>query len=116
MVAQMGWDPKVWEDPIEFKPERFMVREDDDKRRIMMEVRGQNYNILPFGSGRRGCPGASLALDIFHTALASMIQCFEWKRASEEEIDMAEGVGITMPKVVPLEAMCKARYPVINKL
>ena len=42
-------------------------------------VRGQHYQLFPFGSGIRGCPGASLALKVAHTTLATMIQCFELK-------------------------------------
>lgn len=108
-VWALGRDPQYWDDPLEFKPERFMVREDDDKRRIMMEVRGQNYNILPFGSGRRGCPGASLALDIFHTALASMIQCFEWKPVGGNSVDMQEGNSLDLQRAHPIICIPKTR-------
>ena len=41
------------------------------------------------------------------------VSSFEWGRVSEKMIDMAEGKGVSMPKVIPLEAMCKAR-PIMN--
>ncbi|KAF3438836.1 hypothetical protein FNV43_RR17111 [Rhamnella rubrinervis] len=95
-------DPKLWEDPESFKPERFEDGEVD-----------QVHKLLPFGIGRRACPGAGLAQRVMGLTLGSLIQCFQWERVSDEEIDMSEGKGITMPKAVPLEAMCKAR-PIIN--
>ena len=51
-----GRDPNYWENPLEFRPERFI-----DKG---LDVRGQNFQLIPFGSGRRGCPGISLALQV----------------------------------------------------
>ncbi|KAF3440217.1 hypothetical protein FNV43_RR18500 [Rhamnella rubrinervis] len=95
-------DPKLWEDPESFKPERF---EDGEVDHV--------HKLLPFGIGRRACPGAGLAQRVMGLTLGSLIQCFQWERVSDEEIDMSEGKGITMPKAVPLEAMCKAR-PIIN--
>lgn len=97
-------DPSLWEDAEIFKPERF-------------ENGGINesHKLLPFGLGRRACPGAGLAQRIVSLTLGSMIQCFEWKRMSEEKIDLTEGKGTTMPKVQPLVAMCKAR-PIVNKV
>ncbi|PON46381.1 Cytochrome P450, E-class, group I [Trema orientale] len=95
-------DPTLWEDAETFKPERF-------------ENSGESegYKLMPFGLGRRACPGMGLAQRVVGLTLGSLIQCFEWERISEEKIDMAEGKGLTMPKAVPLEAMCKAR-PIMN--
>ncbi|XP_048139188.1 isoflavone 3'-hydroxylase-like [Rhodamnia argentea] len=98
-------DPEQWPDPMAFKPERFESGE------------GQmNGLMLPFGMGRRACPGAPLAHKLLGLTLASLIQCFEWKRIGEEEVDMSEGEGLTMPKEKPLEALCKAREMMIKVL
>ncbi|MBA0618290.1 hypothetical protein Godav_027660 [Gossypium davidsonii] len=91
-------DPELWDDPSSFKPERFES-----------ESKDHGHKYLPFGMGRRACPGASMAHRMVNLTLGSLIQCFEWKRVGVEEIDMTEGKGVTMPKVEPLEAMCKAR-------
>jgi len=97
-------DPEQWPDPTAFKPERF-------------ESGGGQMNrlMLPFGMGRRACPGAPLAHKMVGLTLASLIQCFEWKRTGEEEVDMGEGEGLTMPKEKPLEALCKARE-ILNRV
>lgn len=88
-------DPKLWDEPNSFKPERF---EKDDIRKVMA-----------FGLGRRSCPGAGLAQRVMGSTLGLLIQCFEWKRIGEEKVDMKEGKGITMPRVEPLDVLCKAR-------
>lgn len=85
-------DPQYWENPLEFLPERFL--------KDQLDVRGQHYHFLPFGSGRRGCPGTSLALQLVQTSLAAMIQCFEWKVSGK--LDMEEAPGITLPRANPL--------------
>ncbi|XP_059641212.1 cytochrome P450 81Q32-like [Cornus florida] len=90
-------DPKVWDDPTSFKPERFEGGE------------VEAHKLMPFGMGRRSCPGAGLAQRVVGLTLGSLIQCFEWERVSEQHVDMTEGTGVTMPKVEPLEGMCKAR-------
>ncbi|OAY33699.1 cytochrome P450 81Q32 [Manihot esculenta] len=102
----MHRDPTLWDDPLKFKPERFDNGGGE----------GFNtYKFTPFGTGRRACPGAGLAQRIVCLALGTLIQCFEWKRVTDEEIDMTEGRGLTMPKLEPLEAMCKAR-PIAKKI
>ncbi|CAI0464915.1 unnamed protein product [Linum tenue] len=90
-------DPTVWEDPARFWPERYEGAEVGP------------YKLLPFGTGRRSCPGAGLANRVVSLALSALIQCFEWRRSSEELLDMSEGQGLTMPKVTPLDAYCKTR-------
>ncbi|KAF8012345.1 hypothetical protein BT93_I0478 [Corymbia citriodora subsp. variegata] len=94
-------DPKLWEDPTTFKPERFEGSNGKEHQKL----------VLPFGLGRRACPGAPLAQRVMGLTLGLLLQCFDWKRVSKVEIDMTEGKGVTMPKVVPLELMCKVRPP-----
>ncbi|PON74908.1 Cytochrome P450, E-class, group I [Parasponia andersonii] len=96
-------DSNLWEDAESFKPERFENIDESDQR----------YKLMPFGIGRRACPGIDLAQRVVGLTLGLLIQCFEWERVSEEEVDMSEGKGLTMPKAVPLEAICKAR-PIMN--
>ncbi|MBA0629750.1 hypothetical protein Godav_024258 [Gossypium davidsonii] len=90
-------DPKVWDEATSFKPERF------ENGRI------KGCKSMPFGLGRRGCPGMDLGQRVVGLALGSLIQCFEWKRVSSKKIDMAEGKGLNLQKAKPLEAFCKAR-------
>ncbi|KAF5961081.1 hypothetical protein HYC85_002290 [Camellia sinensis] len=97
-------DPKVWDDPTNFKPERFECG----------EVEG--HKLIPFGMGRRACLGAGLAQRVVGLALGSLIQCFEWERVTEEAVDLKEGKGLTMPKAEPLEVMCKARDIIMDNV
>ncbi|XP_073145874.1 cytochrome P450 81Q32-like [Henckelia pumila] len=99
-------DPKNWEDPRKFKPERFDGTSEGSR---------DGFKLMPFGSGRRGCPGEGLALRMLGLGLGSVIQCFEWKRIGENEVDMSEGPGLTLPKAQPLVAYCKAR-PFVEKI
>ncbi|KAL0404965.1 UNVERIFIED_CONTAM: 3,9-dihydroxypterocarpan 6A-monooxygenase [Sesamum radiatum] len=97
-VWAVGRDPNHWENPLEFRPERFLAEDGSSKGQL--DVRGQHYQLLPFGSGRRSCPGNSLALLVVQTALAAMIQCFDWK--VEGSVDMEEAPSMTLPRANPL--------------
>ncbi|KAF2293627.1 hypothetical protein GH714_003500 [Hevea brasiliensis] len=101
-VWAIGRDPNYWENPMEFQPERFMGSS-------VIDVRGQHYHLLPFGSGRRSCPGTSLALQVIHTTLGSMIQCFDWKVVNGESVDMSEAAGISLLMEKPLMCVPVAR-------
>ncbi|KAF5817584.1 putative oxidoreductase [Helianthus annuus] len=99
-------DPKVWDEPETFNPERFEG----------LEGTRDGFKLLPFGSGRRSCPGEGLAVRMLGMTLGSIIQCFDWERTSEELVDMTEGPGLTMPKAIPLVAKCKPRVEMTNLL
>ena len=96
-------DPKVWDDATSFKPKRFE------------NGKSEGHKLMSFGTGRRTCPGAGLAQRTVSLTLGSLIQSFEWERVTTEEVDIHESSGLTMPKAMPLEAMCKAR-PIMHKL
>ncbi|RDX84890.1 3,9-dihydroxypterocarpan 6A-monooxygenase, partial [Mucuna pruriens] len=113
-VWAIGRDPKHWDNPLEFRPERFLSKDNESGKMGQVDVRGQHYQLLPFGSGRRGCPGTSLALKVAHTTLAAMIQCFEWKGEEEEggncgRVDMKEGPSFILSRAQPLICVPKPR-------
>ncbi|KQK17670.1 3,9-dihydroxypterocarpan 6A-monooxygenase [Brachypodium distachyon] len=105
-VWAIGRDPACWPEPLEFRPERFL----GGGCNAGTDVRGQHFHMLPFGSGRRICPGASLALLVVHAALAAMVQCFEWRPVGGgDKVDMEEGPGLTLPRKHPLVCAVKPR-------
>lgn len=94
-------DPSSWEEPTNFKPERFLEK-------TGKESEGSKY--LPFGIGRRPCPGAAMATRAVEFTISTLIQCFEWERVGPELEDLEEGNGVfVFPKAKPLEAFCKPR-------
>ncbi|KAK1555102.1 hypothetical protein Q3G72_021894 [Acer saccharum] len=96
-------DPAVWSDPCEFQPERFLTTHKD------FDVRGQNFEYLPFGSGRRMCPGVSFALQVLQLALASLLHGFDLETESNELVDTSEGIGLTFVKATPLQVILSPR-------
>ncbi|KAE8652307.1 cytochrome P450 81Q32 [Cucumis sativus] len=97
-------DPSLWEDATSFKPERHENANGVDA-----------YKLLPFGLGRRACPGVGMAQRVVALTLASLLQCFEWQRLGNSLVDMTEGEGLTMPKAQPLTAKCRPR-PIMMKI
>nr|BBD34755.1 putative cytochrome P450 [Eschscholzia californica subsp. californica] len=96
-------NPEVWPEPSEFRPERFFTTHKD------FDVRGLHYDLHPFGSGRRACPGAGFALQVVHLTLASLLHGFEIKNPSDEPIDMTESPGVTNLKATPLKVLLTPR-------
>ncbi|WVZ90982.1 hypothetical protein U9M48_037219 [Paspalum notatum var. saurae] len=112
-VFSIQRDPAAWEEPDKFSPERFM---DDDNGGGggggESGGRSRGRWMMPFGMGRRKCPGEALALRTVGIALGVMVQCFKWERVGGEEVDMSEGSGLTMPMAVPLVGVCRPPHPV----
>lgn len=106
-VWSIGRDPNYWENPMDFVPTRFI----NGSGRSQIDVRGRHYELLPFGSGRRSCPGTSLALRVIQTTLVGLIQCFDWKAANgkENSVDMTEAAGIALLMAQPLVCVPVAR-------
>ncbi|XP_031252263.1 cytochrome P450 76A1-like, partial [Pistacia vera] len=98
----IGRDPEVWSDPLSFKPERFLGSKVDYK--------GQNYELIPFGAGRRMCAGVPLAHRMLNLILGSLLHEFDWEldgNVCKETMDMKDRLGITMRKDEPLFALPK---------
>jgi cytochrome P450 len=95
-------DPSIWQDPLEFKPERFLTTHKD------IDVRGNHFELLPFGSGRRICPGISFGLQMVHLTLASFLHSFDILNPTPPElIDTSEDFGLANNKATPLEIFVK---------
>eukprot|EP00253_Pinus_taeda_P000913 PITA_00913 len=108
-VWAIGRDPSIWNEPSKFVPERFM-----DSKMSSVDFKGQHFELLPFGSGRRMCVGLPLASRIIHLVLASLLHSFDWappKGMTAEHVDMTEKFGVVMQKAMPLETMPTPRLP-----
>ncbi|KAK6781340.1 hypothetical protein RDI58_023524 [Solanum bulbocastanum] len=99
-VWSIGKDFTFWDEPLVFKPERFWGSD--------LDMRGQDFDLIPFGAGRRICPGFPLALRIVPVILGSLLNSFDWKLEADngpEDLDMEEKFGITLAKAHPLRVI-----------
>ncbi|KAF5755343.1 putative cytochrome P450 [Helianthus annuus] len=90
-------DPTIWENPLEFQPERFL----DGK----WDHTGNDFRYIPFGSGRRICAGTAMAERMVMFLLGSVIHSFDWKLGEGEKLDLSEKFGIVLKKKVALIAI-----------
>nr|BAE72877.1 cytochrome P450 [Glandularia x hybrida] len=95
-VWASGRDPNVWPNADSFVPERFL-----DSNFDQIDFRGNDFELIPFGAGRRICPGLPLAYRMVHLMLVTLVHKFSWKL---EKMDMNEKFGLTLQKAVPLRA------------
>ncbi|XP_020204968.1 cytochrome P450 83B1 [Cajanus cajan] len=97
-------DSKAWKDPEEFLPERFLNNTTD--------FRGQDFEFIPFGAGRRICPGMTMAIASLDLILANLLRLFDWelpKGMKKEDIDTEVLPGIAQHKKNPLCVLAKFR-------
>ncbi|KAJ9553387.1 hypothetical protein OSB04_017432 [Centaurea solstitialis] len=100
----MGRDPKVWDDPLSFKPERFIGSK--------LDIKGQDFELLPFGSGRRMCPGMPSGIKSVQLILASLINEFDLVLPNDVDpmkLDMSDKFGIALKMETPLKVIFKSK-------
>lgn len=105
-VWTIGRDPSLWENPTEFFPDRFIGKS--------IDVKGQDFELLPFGSGRRMCPGYSLGLKVIQNSLANLLHGFNWRlpdKMQPEDLNMDEIFGLSTPRKIPLVVVGEPRLP-----
>ncbi|KAJ4832774.1 hypothetical protein Tsubulata_040514 [Turnera subulata] len=99
-------DPEAWDNPDEFIPERFMdipPNKEHDNNLKQTIAQNLNQNFIPFGGGRRMCPGQNLTSSLTHSSVAAMVQCFDWKSCGGGgKVDMQPRTGITLGLAQPL--------------
>ncbi|XP_068649532.1 cytochrome P450 76C4-like [Aristolochia californica] len=96
-------DPDIWEKPNEFIPERFTT---SDRK---WDFSGNDFDFFPFGSGRRICPGISMADRMIMYGLATLLHSFDWRLPDDTELDLSERFGIVLKKAEPLVLIPKPR-------
>jgi cytochrome P450 len=105
-IWAIGCDLKVWNKPLEFIHNRFL--------NTNISLAGSNYNLLPFGSGRRRCPGLELGQFMMHCGLTTLIQAFDWSpqlSVKLDDLNMKEFYKGFCVKIDPLIVVAKPRLP-----
>jgi len=111
-VYAIGRDPKVWDDPLRFQPQRFL--EGGSAQHV--DLYGQFPELMPFGTGRRICPAVNVGLLQVSFFVATLLHAFRWSLPPgvlPQELDMSEAVGITTPMASPLRVVptpCEPRH------
>ncbi|XP_028181484.1 cytochrome P450 71A6-like [Glycine soja] len=104
-------DPLYWDQPLEFKPERFL--------NSSIDIKGHDFQVIPFGAGRRGCPGITFALVVNELVLAYLVHQFNWTVpdgvVGDQALDMTESTGLSIHKKIPLVAVASPSVISTNK-
>ncbi|KAL3374096.1 hypothetical protein AABB24_005859 [Solanum stoloniferum] len=108
MVGEMGLDPNVWEDPMEFRPERFLMEGSD--KGVDFDITGsKDIKMMPFGAGRRMCPAFALAMFHLEYFVANLIWHFQWNPVEGDDVDLSEKQEFATVMKNPLRARIYSR-------
>jgi cytochrome P450 len=102
----IGRDPESWENPYAFEPERFIKNSNID-------FKGQDFELIPFGAGRRICPALTFGIATVELALAQLLHSFDWELppgVEAKDLDLKEAFGITMHRISPLFVVAKPYF------
>lgn len=100
-VWAIARDPKEWSNPLVFRPERFLLGGEKPD----VDVRGNDFEVIPFGAGRRICAGINLGLRMVQLLTATLIHAFHWELQeglNPEKLNMDEAYGLTLQRAAPL--------------
>ncbi|XP_050870883.1 flavonoid 3'-monooxygenase [Lathyrus oleraceus] len=100
-VWAISRDPKEWSNPLEFKPERFLP----GGEKFDVDIKGTDFEVIPFGAGRRICAGMSLGLRMVQLLTATLVHAFDWELENgllPEKLNMDEAYGLTLQREKPL--------------
>ncbi|KAL8056935.1 hypothetical protein ABFX02_04G150700 [Erythranthe guttata] len=101
-VWAIGRDPDCWDEPEKFEPERFLNMSN------VIDFKGLDFELIPFGAGRRGCPGIAFSTATIEFVLANLMHKFNWELPDGlhgKDLDMTESPGATVHRLVPLLAV-----------
>ncbi|KAK9118907.1 hypothetical protein Scep_017000 [Stephania cephalantha] len=107
-VWAIARDPSIWSDPLEFRPERFLP----GGAQANVDVKGNDFELIPFGAGRRICAGMSLGIRMIQLVVATLVHGFDWALPdshSPEKLNMEETFGLTLQRAEPLMVRPRAR-------
>ncbi|XP_051134134.1 flavonoid 3',5'-hydroxylase 2-like [Andrographis paniculata] len=106
-IWAIGRDPEVWENPLDYNPDRFLSGKNAE-----MDPRGHNFELIPFGAGRRICAGAQMGMVLVEYILATLVHAFDWELPEGVmEMNMDETFGLALQKAEPLAAKVTPRLP-----
>ncbi|XP_061353995.1 flavonoid 3',5'-hydroxylase 1-like [Gastrolobium bilobum] len=103
-IWAIGRDTNVWANPLEFQPERFFCGNN-----AKIDPSGVDFELIPFGAGRRICAGYRMAIVVIEYILGTLVHSFDWKLPNGVELNLDEAFGLTLQKAVPLSAMVSPR-------
>ncbi|CAL5002982.1 unnamed protein product [Urochloa decumbens] len=111
----IGRDPEAWEKAEEFMPERFM----EGGSAAAIDFRGNDFQFVPFGAGRRICPGLNFGMATVEIMLANLVYCFDWELPAgkkKEDIDLTVVFGLTVHPKEKLILVPKQHGNVVHAL